>query len=135
MLHLYDRATMASASTLNLDPQLLSLLEDCIARLGDELIDYTEYLIVEAGDAESDIIRHIGFSPLTEPIDSVRFGSPGFHPFWDHLQRHSGWYEMTVSFGSAFAYVLLIEDSQGVLPELRELCRSWAAKDLRFQAL
>ena len=77
MLHLYDRATMAHALTLDLDPQLHRLLAERIAALGEELIDCTEYLIVELGDTEADIVRHIGFSPLVEPIDGARFGEPG----------------------------------------------------------
>jgi hypothetical protein len=125
MLHLYDRATMAHALTLNLDPTLLRLLGDRIAALGEELIDWTEYLVVEAGDTEADIVRHIGFSPLVESIDGVRFGERGFHEHWDWLTNHGGWYEMSVSFGSTFAYVLFVEKAEGVPPDLLELCSEY----------
>ena len=126
MLHLYDRATMAHALTLNLDPTLLALLKDRIGALGEALIDWTEYLVVESGDTEADIIRHVGFSPLVEPIDGKRFGALGFHKHWDWLGRHDGWFEMIVTFGSTFAYVLFIPDREMIPEELLKLCREYS---------
>ena len=131
MLHLYDRATMAHALSLDLDPRLHDLLAERIAALATpngDLTDSTEYLIVEPGDTEADIARHVGFSPLIEPFDGIRFGEPGFHPGgWDRLVDHGGWFELVVTFGSTFAYVLLIQDADGVIPDLRQLCRRFAA--------
>lgn len=126
MLHLYDRATMGRALTLDLNPQLRRLMADRIAALGEDLIDQTEYLVVRPGDSEEDIIRHVGFSPLVEPIDGARFGEPGFHPHWDWLAHHPGWFEMIETMGSTWAYVLLIQDEDGLLPELRRFCRLYA---------
>jgi len=127
MLHLYDRATMVHALTLDLYPTLLRLLKDRIGALGEALIDWTEYLVVESGDTEADIIRHVGFSPLVEPIDGRLFGEPGFHPHWDWLTDQNGWFEMIVTFGSTFAYVLLIQDSEGVPSDITTLCRTYAS--------
>ena len=127
MLYLYDRATMAHALTLDLDPRLHRLLTARIAALGEDLIDWTEYLVVEPGDTEADIVRHVGFSPLVEPFDGIRFGQPGFHPHWDWLARHDGWFEFIQTFGSTFAYVLFIEEREGGLPELRAMCARYAA--------
>ena len=123
MLHFYDRAGFARALTLNLDPTLHRLLAERIGALTENLIDYTEYLVVQPGDTEDDIVRHIGFSPLIEPIDGIRYGQLGFTPYWDWLADRGGWFEMIVTFGSAFAYILLIEDKEGVLTDLRRLCR------------
>jgi hypothetical protein len=126
MLHIYDRATMANALTLDPDPGLHGLLTRKISALREELIDWTEYLIVQPGDTEDDIVRHVGFSPLVEPIDGARFGEAGFHPHWDWLVDHGGWFELVETFGSTFAYILLIQDAEGMLPELRALCRYYA---------
>ncbi len=129
MIHLYDRATIESASTLAIDPALKRLLLDRISALPTEigdLTDWTEFLVVEAGDTEDDIVRHIGFSPLVEPIEGKRYGEPGFVPGWDFLSDCGGWFEMMVTFGSAFAYVLLIQDTGGVLPTLRRMCRDFS---------
>lgn len=127
MITIYDRAAMAHVLTLDLDPQLRSLLERRFASLltpyGD-LTDWTEFLIVEPGDTEDDIVREVGFSPLVEPVDGARFGSEGFSSFWDSLVAHPGWFELTISFGSAFAYVLFIADLEGGMPELNKMLRN-----------
>lgn len=125
---LHDRASMRHALTLDLEPKLHALLMASIARLtaGEhDLIDWTEYLIVQPDDTESDIIRHVGFSPLVEPIEGTRFGMPGFQPFWDWLIDHAGWFELSISFGSTFAYILFIEDAEGLPPDLLALCRRY----------
>ena len=126
-MHLYDRVTMAHALTLDLDRQLRALLTSRIEALGEELIDWTEFLIVQPGDTEADIVCHVGFSPLVEPFDGVLYGEPSFQPSgWDLLLAHGGWFEMIVTFGSTFAYILLIKDEEGLPHGLRAMCRSYA---------
>lgn len=130
MLHLFDRATMAHVLTLNLDPRLHRLLTQRIAGLKTEygdVTDCTEFLIIETRDTEAEIIRRIGFSPLVEPIDGRRYGSFGFHPFWDVLTDHGGWFEMVVTFGSSFAVVLFIEDIAGEPSDIVAMCRDCVA--------
>lgn len=127
MLHLFDRATMAHTLTLSLDPRLRRLLRQRMEAYGNDLLDQTEFLIVEAGDSEDDVQRHIGFSPLVEPIDGNRFGQPGFHPHWDWLARHDGWYEMIVTFGSTFAYVLFVQADAADTSALQRLCDTYAS--------
>ncbi len=122
MYSFYDRASMAYALTLDLEPRLRQLLSERIAALTEDLIDYTEYLVVEETDSEGDIVRHVGFSPLVEPIEGARYGELAFQPFWDLLADRGGWYEMIVTFGSAFAHVLLIEHRDDALGEL---CREY----------
>ena len=124
MLHFYDRETIARALTL---PSLPAPLRQRIAALSDDLIDWTEYLVIEPGDTERDIIRLVGFSPFVEPIDGARFGEPGFEPPLDWLAKHDGFFELVFSFGSTFAYVLFIEDSDAVDPDLLSLCREHRA--------
>lgn len=129
MMHLYDRATMARAHMLDLDPQLRALLTARITALVTDdydLTDATEFLIVDDPTvAEGELLRHIGFSPFVEPIDGIRFGRPGYYPPWDWLVRHEGWFEMSVTFGSTFAYVILIRDTPND-GELLRLCRFYA---------
>jgi hypothetical protein len=122
---------MARALASNLDPQLHNLLSIRIAALVTEdgnLTDWTEYLIVEPGDTEGEIIRHVGFTPLIEPIEGARFRGAGFLPHWDWLADHDGIFEMIVTFGSTFAYVLLIRDAAGVPSDLLALCRRYAER-------
>ena len=122
MITIYDRATMAAVPTLDLDPQVEALLMERIGSLSPDLIDWTEYLAVEPGDKEADIIREVGFSPLVEPIDGARFGGASFYPFWDLLTYREGWWEMIITYGSTFATILFIPDADGVLRELRTMC-------------
>lgn len=129
MLSLYDRTAMMQALTLELDAQLLDLLRRRIASLEDgphDLLDWTEITVIEPGDSEDAVAREIGFSPLVEPIDGARFGTPGFAPFWDQLIDHQGWFEMVVSFGSTFASILFIPDAGQDGDELTALCRQHA---------
>lgn len=126
MLHFHDRAGFAHALTLDLDANLHRLLAECIGALTEDLIDYTEYLVVQPGDTEADIIQHIGLSPLIEPMDGIRFGEPGFRPHWDWLAERQGWFAMILTFGSTFAYVLFIENSEGMTEPLLSMCRRFA---------
>lgn len=127
MLHFYDRATIARARSLDLDPKLHALLAERSNRLGEDLIDWTEYLVVEPGDTEGDIVRHVGFSPLIEPIDGARFGATTFSPYWDYLADHDGWFELIFTFGSTFAYILFVQDTDDVPADLLDLCRVYAS--------
>lgn len=130
MLHLFDRASMAHALTLDLDPQLRSLLESRFAALvtiDGDLTGWTEYLVVEPGDPEDDIVRYIGFSPLVEPIQGARFGDHRFRPHWDWLGKHGDWFEMIVTFGSTFAYVLFVRERTD---DLGILCRRFSDRSL-----
>jgi len=129
MIHLYGRATMAQALTLDLEPRLRELLAERIAGLQSEygdLTDCTEFLIVEPGDVEDDLVRHVGFSPLVDPIDGHRWPDPRFQPGWDYLACRGGWFELIVTFGSTFAYVILIANRPGLDPRLVQLCREYA---------
>lgn len=123
----YDRAAMARLLTLDLDADLRFLLERRIASLDTrwgDLSDWTEIAIFEPGDADADIERELGFSLLITP-DGARFGEPAFHPFWDHLVRRGLWAELTVTFGSAFAYILYLPDVDGVPDDLRTIVRRY----------
>ncbi len=127
MLHLYNPATTALALARDLEPQLHRLLTERIEALGEELIDWTEYLVVESGDTEADIVREVGFSPLVEPFDGIRYGEAGFHiGAIDWLVDHGGWYEMSASFGSTFAYVLFVMKADGVPEDLQRMCAEFA---------
>lgn len=125
MLHIYDRATMAHALTLDLDPELHRLLTERIASLRTDeydLTDDTEFIVIQPGDSEDDLIQQVGCTPLTEPIDGIAYGQPDFHPHWDYLARHPGWFEMILTFGSTFAYILFIQHADGIEPDLAALC-------------
>src|SRR4051812_14212066 len=130
MLSLYDEASMDAALASPLEPQLRKLLVDRIhdAR-ATGLIRMTHFLVVEPGDGEEAILEEIGMSPLTNPLDGARFGSDEFEPWWDYLETHRGYHEMVICVGnSGWAAILLIEDADGIIPELLRLCRTYATE-------
>lgn len=129
MLHAYDRATLAHLLTVDLEPTLHRLLSERISGMTEELLDHTEIVVVEGGDTEEDIVRALGLSPLVEPINGARFGEEGFCPHWDGLVNHGGWFEMVVTFGSTFAYVLLISDMAHDAGALVAMCHRHAIID------
>jgi hypothetical protein len=128
MLSLHDSASTADALLSSIDPTLRELLIARVASLKTNgLTDLTHFLVVQPGDTEAMIVDEIGFSPLVNVFDDVRFGDDCFHPFWDRLRDVGGWYEMIVAVGNGgFAFVLLIEDADGIDAELLNLCRTHA---------
>jgi hypothetical protein len=129
MISMHDRASLEAAPTLPLEARLRPIL---LARIqhyaAHGLLDLTHLLVVQQGDTVADLIEEVGFSLLLNPLDGARFGSADFHPWWDGLQRHDGWFELIVTVGnSGFAFVLFIQDAPGVDPDLLALCRSFTA--------
>ena len=129
MLSFDNAAAIAAApTTATIDPTLRQLIAD---RVHDwnatDLLDLTHLLVVQPGDTEEAIIEEVAFSPLVNPIDGRRFGSRGFEPCWDWLERHDGCWEliMTVA-NSGFAFVVFVLDDDGIDPHLRKLCETYA---------
>lgn len=132
MLSLFDRVSMERALSLPLDPKLRRLLSDRVAHTitGEfDLSELTQFVIVESGITEAEIMDEIGMSPLINPLDGSRFGSGDFHPWWEGLEDHDGWFEMIVTVGnSGFAYLLMIEDNAFTESDLLALCRHYAGE-------
>jgi hypothetical protein len=127
MLYLYNSTSIAAALAGPLDPVLRRLLRERIATLGEELMAWTDLSVILPGDNEHDIIQTIGASPLTEPYDGIRFGQPGFHPHWDWLIDHGGWFEMCQSYGGSYGLLIFVQDVDGTLPALRRMCRQYCS--------
>lgn len=127
MLSLYDKASIEAALRQPLDPSLHALLVDAWRRAeAPDLLDLTHILVIQPSDLEESIVEAIGFSPLVEPLDGVRFGIAGFYPYWAGLHDLGGWYQMIVTVGdSGFAFILIIDKATGVLPELLRMCEQY----------
>jgi hypothetical protein len=127
MLSLHDTASIEAALATPMQPTLHKLLTDRINdAAASELLELTHLLVVQPGDCEHAIAEEICLTPLTNPLDGQRFGSPEFQPWWDYLEAHDGYFEMIITVGNGgFAFILLIEDADGVQPELLDLCRTY----------
>lgn len=120
MYNLPNLESQCAALLQPLDPQLRDLLagriDDAVA-LG--LDDRTHFVVVQPGDTEGDLIAAMGFSPLVSRIDGIHL-----QPDWDWIEHHEGWIELVYTMGADFAFIVFVQDAQGVLPELLELCRA-----------
>ena len=122
MISLPNRASLESALTAPVRADLKDALHTRIIQtLEVELADLTHLLVVEGRDTEQTILDELGFTPLANPIDGTRHGSPNYVPGWAWLQDLGGWFEMIWPIGdSGFAVVFLIEDTDN---PLARLCR------------
>lgn len=127
MLSLYDNASIEAVLASPLEPRLHQLLADRIEDAAKtDLLDLTHIVVVQPGDCEHAIAEEICLSPLTNPLDGQRYSSPEFQAWWDYLESHDGYFEMIITVGnSGFAFILLIQDADGVQPELLSLCRAY----------
>lgn len=126
MILIHDRESAARALAADLDPPMRAALAAELALLtsGDhDLTDWTDILAVQAGDGEDAVAREAGFSPLVDPLSSLRHDQPGFEPGWDHLSERDGVHRIVFTFGSTHATILLVPDDGGALAEL---CRRHA---------
>ena len=132
MLSFDNAAAIAAAPTsASIDPALRQLLADRVHDwAATDLLGLTHLLIVQAGDTEEDILKEVAFSPLANPLNGSRFGSPAFRPAFDWLQGHGGWFELIQTVANdGFAFVLFIEEAEGSDPALLSLCRTYAEGD------
>ena len=126
MLNLPDLDSQLAVLVQPLEANLKRLLSVRVrdaAILG--LADLTHIVVIEPGDSEADIDDAIGFSPLVSRIDGVRH-----QPDWDWIEKHQGYWELvyTVS-NDGFAFLVLVQDMPGVLPDLLALCRGGWSPD------
>jgi hypothetical protein len=127
MLSFHDAASVAASPAAVSNPHLQQLLTDAVIHWqAAGLLELTHLLIIQPGDTGDAFVEEVGFSPLVNPLDGSRFGGPSFTPYHDDLQDRCGWFELTVTVGnSGFAFVLFIQDAEGVNPELLSLCRTF----------
>jgi len=124
MLSIYDEATATAALGQPLDPALRTIITDRLADAAEiGLTDQTHIVVIQPGDSEDLIAGEIGWSLLINPMTEMRYGDPAFEPYWSWLQDLGGWHELVVTVGnSGFAYLILIEQAAGTLPELLAMC-------------
>jgi len=129
MLSIRDADAMTHVLDGPLDPTLKRLLHQRCDQIADyDLGDIAHFLIIRPGDMEADIIKELGFSPLANLVDQIRFPSPEFEPSWEWIEDHGGWFELTyILSDDGFGYVLFIQDTKSVDPSLLALCRQYAS--------
>lgn len=126
MLALFDVPSLDRALSLPLDAKLRRLLRERVDHLrGGPVAEFTYYLCVGPGVTEDDILDEIGMVP-TRSLDGVPFGNAAFHPEHDYCADLGGYFEIILSAGNDAAFVLMIQDHDGVEPVLLDYCRTYA---------
>ena len=133
MLSIRNGAALADALASSLDPILTNLLrqrrDQLQAHAFGDIGELAHFLIVQAGDDLAAIEREVGLSLLSNPVDGSRYGEPGFEPFWEWIERHGGWFELTfILSDDGFGIVLFVEDHEGAPVDLLHLCRAYAGQ-------
>lgn len=115
MINLPDAASIRAALDKQLEPQLHDLIAERFAAAGAcELADMTHIVVIQPDDTETDVIEAIAFSPLDTEA-----------PEPDWREHHPGYYELVYCVGNAgFAFLVFVQDAEGVIPELLHFCRS-----------
>ncbi len=115
------------------DPDLSDLIRRRIADTAeyvDHFSDLVFFVIVEPGDGMERVASAIGFSPLVNRFDGMRFGEPGFALSWDVLEEHAGFYELTyVLSDDGRGVTVFVSKAEGVSPALLSMCRRFAPSE------
>ncbi len=124
MLNLPDRASQLAVLHQPLEPVLHRLIKGRVQdALSLGLADLTHIVVIEPYDSEDDLIEALGFSPLVSRLDGIRL-----QPDWDWIECHPGFWELLYTVANdGFAFLVLVQDAPGVLPNLLALCRAAAA--------
>ncbi len=123
MLTVTDGGSLTRALTTSIDPSMKRLLIERRDQLGGDIVDLARFIVLQPGDSLGALEAALGFSVLQNQVDGRRVGDPEFSPSWEWLADHGHCFELVFIFDdSGFAHVVLIENSQGVDPELVKLC-------------
>jgi len=132
MLTITDGGSLLRALSTSIDPRLKQLLSDRVRQLDvEDLSTVARFIIVHPGDGLDALETALGFSILQNQTDGSGFGDPDFSPSWEWLADHGHCFEMVfIMTDDGFAHVVLVEQSQGVDPELLRLCRMYVTDEV-----
>jgi len=89
-----------------------------------------EFIVVEGGEAISEIEQAAGFPILTSLLDELPYTDPDFQPCSEILEEHrnedSCVYEMVFEGSGDGAVACFIPDQEGIDADLLAMCRSRA---------
>lgn len=89
------------------------------------------FIVVEGGEAVSEIEQAAGFPILSSLFDDLPFEHPDFYPcteiLEEHRNEHTSIFEMVfISNDDGTATAIIVPDEEGVAPDLLAMCRSFA---------
>ena len=89
------------------------------------------FVVVEAGDAVSEIEQAVGFPVLSGLFDDLPYTDPDFQPCHELLEEHQHeqdkFYEMVfISDDDGTATAIFVPDAESIDADLLAMCRSFA---------
>lgn len=89
-----------------------------------------EFLVVEGGEAVSEIEQATGFPILTD-FEGLPFGHPDFYPCTEILEEHQNddvciWEIVFISDDDGAATAIFVPDQEGIDSDLLAMCRSFS---------
>jgi len=124
MLTITDVGSLSRALSTSIDRRLKRLLIKRRDQLGGDIRDKARFVIVQPGDSIQALEAELSFSVFQNSGDGTRFGDPGFTPGWEWIEDHGHCFELVfILTDDGFAHVVLVENAQGVDPQLLTLCR------------
>jgi hypothetical protein len=122
MLTITDGGSLTRALRMPIDLRLKRLLIERRDQLGGDITDIARFIVFQPGDSVEALEQELGW-PVFQTPEGYRFGEPGYYPSWEWLADHGHCFELVfILTDDGFAHVVLIENSQGVDPELLKLC-------------
>ena len=90
-----------------------------------------EFIVVEGGEAVSEIEQAAGLPILTGLFDNLPFEHPDFYPcteiLEEHRKEHTSIFEMVfISNDDGATTAIFVPDQEGIAPDLLAMCRSFA---------
>lgn len=90
-----------------------------------------EFIVVEGGEAVSEIEQAAGLPILTGLFDNLPFEHPDFYPWTEileeHRNEHTSIFEMVfISNDDGATTAIFVPDQEGIAPDLLAMCRSFA---------
>ena len=89
------------------------------------------FVVVEAGDAVSELDQAVGFAILRSLFDDLPFGHHDYYPPFEIMEEHS--YDNTRIYELVFignddgaATAIIVSDEEGIDADLLAMCRSFA---------
>lgn len=132
MLTIYDSADMAETLAGPIDPNLKTILLARLDLLAEYLTDYdfselANIIVVQPGDTVEAIEAELGISPFANILDDVRYPHPAFEPSWEFCIDRGKIFDVVFALSDGGpSVVLLVQDEEGVVPELRAMLKAYA---------
>jgi hypothetical protein len=114
------------------NPEIRQLVQQRINDLGGEEFDATSmgyFLIIQQEDTLDAIDAQLGFSILASRFTGIRYDQPGFSPSFEFVEEFATCYDMVfIISDDGFGIEIFVPKAEGVLPDLRIMCRVHAVQ-------